>query len=769
MFQKIKLRGKIVGSISVVLFLLIAVAYVGFNGLSSILARSEKVSHVYDLVQAMLETRQYEKEFMIKGTPEAAEQVLKNISALKVGVYNISESFSNKSNRELFEKVGAQVDGYQQAFSRYKTLKADMAQTLGEMQSSADIAMQAIQDFREVQNNELVDIRKKGQAALVSQTNKTEQINDIINRIMENSAIATQLIYDFDTDKMEILVFDHEEVLRLVAELKLELKDPVIIERLNDTLAKYQENHEALKDILESEDGSKDIDGFLEKSKQAVWAGLKVRVSFVAQQEKMLAATDEQMDDRLANTSAANQLYARFNNILRQEKDFIINADDDLYSRIITGLGELVPEAKALATKLKSRENISKIQGIIGDVTAFQQAFVRYNLMVEKQREAADKMLTAAVACQELCGEARNIQKTEMTLESDKATGMMFGGTLVAFVIGALLAFVTARIITKSLHNVITGLTESSQRVSHVSVQLADASHSLADGSSQQAASVEETSSSLEEMASMTKQNASHAAHADNLMKETKQIVTNANTTMTQLTGAMGEASTASAETSKIIKTIDEIAFQTNLLALNAAVEAARAGEAGAGFAVVADEVRNLAIRAAEAAKSTSSLIDQTGRKVEESANLVSDTEHAFVKVTESATKVAELISEIAHASNEQAQGIGQVNQAVTEMDSIIQQNVANSEESAGATEELNTQVRQLEVFIGNLVSLVGKQGETHGRKQTAKKSDTPSSSKALAGPETSEKMNVKNPVAKYNEKTPEELIPLDDDDLAGF
>ncbi len=183
---------------------------------------------------------------------------------------------------------------------------------------------------------------------------------------------------------------------------------------------------------------------------------------------------------------------------------------------------------------------------------------------------------------------------------------------------------------------------------------------------------------------------------------------------MNSLTGAMDQIAQSSQETQKIIKTIDEIAFQTNLLALNAAVEAARAGEAGAGFAVVADEVRNLAMRAADAARNTTDLIEGSIEKINEGNQLVTQTNENFNANTAIAGKVGTLIAEIATAAQEQAKGISQINIAVTEMDKGTQNTAANAEESSAASQELNAQAVTMKNYVKSLVALVnGQAGET--------------------------------------------------------
>ena len=262
------------------------------------------------------------------------------------------------------------------------------------------------------------------------------------------------------------------------------------------------------------------------------------------------------------------------------------------------------------------------------------------------------------------------------------------------------------------LTHVIERIAGGTDQIVVASGQLSSSSQSLSDGANEQASSIEETSSSLEEMASMTQQNVGHSKEAMSLIGTSMEKLKEANGLMKSLIESMENTSAASDDVSKIIKTIDQIAFQTNLLALNAAVEAARAGEAGAGFSVVAEEVRNLAMRSSEASLNTQELIMDVIKKIEAGTGLVERTDDCYREVAINVQKANNLMDEIVNASQEQAQGIEQINTAVAEIDKVIQQNAANAEESASASRKMNTQAQKMRDLVGGTAGVVAGTGQ---------------------------------------------------------
>ncbi len=280
-------------------------------------------------------------------------------------------------------------------------------------------------------------------------------------------------------------------------------------------------------------------------------------------------------------------------------------------------------------------------------------------------------------------------------------------GLAASLAVALAIIFMISKLVSRPIRKVISGLNETAANASAASGNVAFISRQMATGTADQASAIEETSSSLEEMSAMTRQNAENAALADTLMIEVKEITARAGDSTNRLMEFMQQISSASDETQKIIRTIDEIAFQTNLLALNAAVEAARAGEAGAGFAVVADEVRNLAMRAAAAAQNTAALIEGNVKMISTGVDLARSTTSEFSGAASSIEKACDLVREISAASHEQAQGVELIHKAVSGVDQVVQENAANAEEAASTSSQLKTQADNMIGFVNSLIFLI--------------------------------------------------------------
>ena len=389
--------------------------------------------------------------------------------------------------------------------------------------------------------------------------------------------------------------------------------------------------------------------------------------------------------------------------ILDDYEKTIVRAEDREQFNRLTAARDAYIQARELVLEACRAGKDAEVQQLLPAGRSAYAAYLKEcdGLFEENSKYGA----TAAAASQKI-----------MLLANTSTTVMAVTGIL----LGIVLSYILVKGINRTLIRLSIALDEGSNQVASASRQVSGASQSLAEGASEQATSLEETSSSLEEMSSMTRRNTENAQKVNELARQARAAADTGASDMQAMGAAMDHIKASSDDIAKIIRTIDEIAFQTNILALNAAVEAARAGEAGMGFAVVADEVRNLAQRAAQSAKETSTKIENAATKTAQGVALTDKVAKSLQEIVTKAHQVDELAAEVASASKEQSQGIEQVNIAVAQMDKVTQSNAANAEESASAAEDLNAQAVSLKDSVARLLQLVNGRSTVQMRMASA-------------------------------------------------
>jgi methyl-accepting chemotaxis protein len=363
-----------------------------------------------------------------------------------------------------------------------------------------------------------------------------------------------------------------------------------------------------------------------------------------------------------------------------------------------------------------------------------------------------DVMIAFSAPVAEVRGVLERLAERDLSARAESTYGGEYGA-----MVDALNRCVT------NLSEALADISASADQVATAAREISTGNQSLSQAATEQASSLESVTGKLQEITAMSRQNAANAQQARGMAEAARDGADHGVASMKELSDAIRSIKNHADQTAKIVKTIDEIAFQTNLLALNAAVEAARAGDAGKGFAVVAEEVRSLAIRSAEAAKSTASLIEESVKSSETGVRVNEDVAKHFDAISHKVKQVVEVMGEIAAASEQQSSGVSQINGSVDEMSRVTQHNAATTEESAAASEELSAQSLSVQERV-----MAFKLDDGRGQRRAAPIAHLPSRNRGPANHGSATRVRSAMPAAATGTGGgADSLFPLDDDEVA--
>ncbi len=450
------------------------------------------------------------------------------------------------------------------------------------------------------------------------------------------------------------------------------------------------------------------ITAFIVTSSAAV-GGLAWELPRIAATARRMAAEGNRRTDALFTLVAAVGKVQEAAQRLVRERDpdnieKLLDTKQGLGNEALKTIRDAGDGAEDVASAFQALQNANERatqQALLANYAQAQQ------ILIEESNPAFDSLLRAVGKLQQATSNYESGIEAQAEARGSRAQTLIL--ILSAAAMAGLFAasILLLRSMNHRLRRAARELAATSGDTAESASRLHSSSRDLAERASGQAASLEETASAALEISVMTRQNTANSKAAADTMNQAVAQVNDANTRLQQMVASMDEINSSSQKVSRIIRTIDEIAFQTNILALNAAVEAARAGAAGAGFGVVADEVRSLARRCAQAAQETSELIEESAIKSSEGKKRLEQVAVAIQSITESARHAKTLVDKISRAGEEQAHGIEQVSQAIEGMKQATE--IAGSHAQAGAEggEKLSSQAASMQATVAQLQFLV--------------------------------------------------------------
>ncbi|CAK0780301.1 methyl-accepting chemotaxis protein [Gammaproteobacteria bacterium] len=724
MFANLKIAMKLGAGFGLVLLLTFGVGLAGWNGLREVENRIENLDGMTEIARHALASHYYDSVFDKDHKAEAVIQFKEEVTKLFDRAQATRVRLRDSADQTSVDEASTSAKDYQTAFLEYVEAQAQRDAAIDRMRAAGVKVVEQVENINNSQIAQVDKLRADLSQALTNRLAATDTVNKLTRIALEAKAqrlLVTQNIGD--TLHLQEWRTINRRFLDLLEGQREQLKGLGEAERAKVIEADYQRYITAFETYLQGQH-KEDLDTAGKAAIEALQNLDKMRDSI----EKVLLAQSKEDDvvmaAKLANVNDSTQTVKDFLEMRISVREFITSNERKWVDQAEKKLTHVLDILNALLSgHLKREQDIQAARTAVAAAESYREAFRGFVTLTEHQIAANQRSDQAAERVVTLADKLEAGQRTKMEREQSSAEGFILAAGAGALIVGALVALLLARLISRAAVNglrfteavaegdlrvrleqqghdeigkllialegmrerlagVVGQVRSTAGSLVHAAMELTTTAQSLSQASTEQAASVEETSASLEQMSASIGQNSDNAA-------VTREAATKSAKEAVESGTAVNETVEAMRRIAERIGFIEDIAYKTNLLALNAAIEAARAGEHGKGFAVVAAEVRKLAENSQVAAREISTLAKSSVAVAERAGGLL-------IALVPGIEKTAELVQEIAAASQEQTGGVAQVNAAMGQVDQAVQQNAAAAEELAATAAEVSNQAEEL-------------------------------------------------------------------------
>ncbi len=772
MLKQLSLLKKFAIGFASILILLVALALVGYRGLSGVAVHSRVSDAVNAIGTSLTNARVHEHAFIASRNPTDLNLARQALAAMKDHISQAETTLTDDAIQGQLASIRSRMGEYEQALDSFVTLADKQFATAAQMDEKAQVALDLTSRIRDQAQTELDEIRRNSDTEVAGKTALVDAAAQIYNTALEAKVSRVSLMSNNDLSTLAQWKGTNKKLEGEVVQLRSRLQSPEIVKLADRILALQQAYIDDVLNYLRTLQHD-DLNRLIKSVKDYFWAISSLQFELRQQLDFYLEDTQRLIDEKLAVTQSVNTMANLLMAVRLLEKEIVATRDTARASQVSEKMDGIRAAEHWLKDRVENEAIHTQIAPIISAVNEYEDALKATVALMDRQRQAQVRMVDVAREVDQVCTDARADQQTKTNRQIARSNTIMLVGTLAAIAVGILCAVASALIVVRpvrrtadmikdiaqgegdltqrlrvdsrdeigqmagwfnafitKLHDIVRDISEYFETVSAsanqllvISQQMDDGVRNMGDKSTTVARAANEMSQNMNSVAAASEQASTNvglvASAMDTMSRMVSDIGSNSAKASAVTSRAVAEARKASdkvdslgnaaAEISKVTQVITDISDQTNLLALNATIEAARAGDAGKGFAVVANEIKELARQTAEATKGIKQEIEGIQSSTAETVSDISRIADVIAEVDEIVSMIAAAVEDQSSAATEIAENVMQASAGIAEVNTNVAQSNAFS---AGIASDIAEVSRIAGVLAGNSTQVSANAGD---------------------------------------------------------